>query len=110
MVIRGGFGVGVMEGIRVMVGVREGVIVWSGVGDGVLVIGMFTTRVTSEVSTRVTSLVTSTVWRMGTISGEAGEGEQDAPTKISKKAVRPGTKNFNCFAPFPAKCYFSKMS
>ena len=57
MVILGGLGVSVrMEGVLVMVGDREGVKVW--VSVGVLVTGRSTTRVTSEVSTRVTSLVT----------------------------------------------------
>ena len=59
--IPGGAGVGVMVGFLVMVGVKDGVNVWSSVGDGVMVTGIFNMRVTSDVSTRVTSLVTSTV-------------------------------------------------
>jgi len=61
MVIRGAVKVGVIEGVLVMVGVKEGVNVWSSVRIGVCVTGLSTTRVTMDVSTRVISLVTSTV-------------------------------------------------
>jgi len=89
MVIRGGFEVGVMEGVLVMVGIREGVKVWSSVGEGIMVTGMLTSRVTRIVAKRVTSLVTSTVWMTGTIFGVATEEVQETPVKISKQTVRP---------------------
>ena len=95
MVIRGGAGVDVIVGILVIVGIRVGVRVWSSVGDGVMVIGIFTTRVTSDVSTRVTSLVTSTVWTMGIDMGVATNGAQETPLKMTRHTVKQGTKSFN---------------
>jgi hypothetical protein len=58
MLTLGGFHVGVIDGMRVLLGVRVGVAVWNRVGVGVFVTGTSTNLVTSD----VTSWVTSTGW------------------------------------------------
>jgi preprotein translocase subunit SecG len=100
MEIPGGAGVGVMVGFLVMVGVKDGVNVWSSVGDGVMVTGIFNMRVTSDVSTRVTSLVTSTFCITGTDIGLAANGAQATPANTNRNADKQGTRNFKRFAPF----------
>jgi len=89
MAILGGAKVGVIEGVSVLVGGRDGVKVWSSVGDGVLVTGMFNTRVTMDVSTRVTSLVTSTVRMNGIDLGMATDGAQETLIISNMQAVNP---------------------
>ena len=86
--MRGGAGVDVTVKNFVMVGFRVGVMVWASVGDGVAVTGIFTTRVTTDVSTRVISLVTSTVWTIGADTGEETDGAQETPIKMTMHAVK----------------------
>ena len=100
MEILGGAEVGVMVGLLVMVGVKDGGNVWSSVGDGVMVTGIFNTRVTSDVSTRVTSLVTSTFCITGTDMGLATNGAQATAVTTSRNAAKQDTSNFKRFFPF----------
>jgi hypothetical protein len=88
IVIRGGAGEMVGVGILILVGVKVSVRLCSSVGDGVFVTGIFTRRVTSNVSTRVTSLVTSTVWLMYTGVGKATVWAQETPIKTIKHKVK----------------------
>jgi hypothetical protein len=99
MVMRGAVKVGVMVGYFVIVGVKVGVDVCSRVGDGVSVTGMFITRVTSDVSTRVTTLVIATVWTMGTSTGDAAEGAQETQMKVTKHATKQEIKYFKRYTP-----------
>jgi hypothetical protein len=99
MVTRGGAGVGNFVGDRVMVGGRDGVGVWVKVGNGVLVTGFSATRVTTNVSTLVTSRVTSIVWITGIDFGDATGGVQETPEKMSRHTARDGTKYFKIVTP-----------
>ena len=100
MEIRGGAIVDVIVGFLVGMGVKGGGRVWTCVGVGVMVTGTSTTRVTSDVATRVTCLVTSTIWRMGIGKGAAIDGTQETLINKIKEAARQGIKNFKRFAPF----------
>jgi len=97
MVIRGGSGVGEIEGVLEIEGVADGVKVWSSVGDGMTVTGLFTLRVTSEISVGVASLVTSTVWIMRVGLADWPAGAQEATIAISRHADKQSTMNLNSF-------------
>ena len=100
MVILGTAGVDVIVGFLVTVGGSEGVRVWASVGVDVLVTGISTTRVTSDVATRVTCLVTSTVWRMGAGDGAAIDGAHETPINRIKHAASQRLRDFKRSAPF----------